>query len=837
MLRTPLRSVVLAAVLALAAPLALAQDAKKKFELGPDTRDYDQIDLLLDLDIDIEGGAIKGYAQHRLRSLVDGLKVVRMHMEDMELDGVFPGLMGGKELPAEVEDGLLTITLGRPMAKDEEIVLTIHYGGKPKSGLWFFHPTDKHPDIPVQVWSQGQGQNNRHWIPCYDLPDDRLTTTVAVTVPAGLQVLSNGAPQPVPNIPDSRMADGKQAHIWRLDRPHPSYLISLVIGTFDVVERDAAGVPQYDYVAPGWGPWCDEIFGRTPDMMGFFQDTTGEPFAWGRYSQVTVWDFSWGGMENTGATTLNMRALHKEGVRPDYTCDGLVAHELAHDWFGDLITCRTFNHMWLNEGFATYFTDLWVEHHHGVDAFRAARLRSKEAYMKGADLAKVARQALPKNPTDCADMRKHPYVKGSSALHMLRGLMGDEKFREALRTYVRDNRDKSIDSEAMRASFESVHGDDLGWFFDQWVYRSGYPELAVSSRWDKDAGALVMTVEQTQPVTATMPLFRTPVDVDITWPDGTVERRRHQLHSASHTWRIQGPGKPQLVRFDPEDWLLADVTVKQSLKAWRTQLEDDPLSVGRILAARALGGKGVKALPALLMAAREDPRFEVRAECARALGKIGGHAAGLVLQSMAEDAESRVRTAALDALGSIPAPWSGATLKSHLAEDASHYAAAAAAGALGKTKAPGAFEALEAALVRDSHRDTIRMRVMDGLKDLGDPRGAALATRYLGYEFGGGRQHRLRHSALDALVALAPADPSTHAAVARLLHDPYFRMRQWAAGHAAALGIEDAIPVLEDMAKNGIGPGVQGAAKRALAKLRAEPWMHVEKGGAKKDDE
>jgi len=800
--------------------------------LGPDTRDYDQIDLVVDLDIDIEAGAIKGFAQHRLKSLVEGLEVVHMHLEDMEVEGVFPGEMGGEELPAEVKDGILTITLGKPVAKGEEFVLTIHYGGKPKSGLWFFHPTEANPDIPLQVWSQGEGEENRHWIPCYDLPDDRLTTTIAVSVPKGLQVLSNGYPQPAPE-----MLNGKQAHIWKLDRPHPTYLITLVIGKFDVAERDAAGVKQYDYVAPGWGKWCDEIFGRTPSMMGFFQDATGEPYAWGRYSHVTVWDFSWGGMENTGATTLNMRALHKDGVRPDYTCDGLLAHELAHDWFGDLITCRTFNHMWLNEGYATYFTDLWVEYHHGVDEFRAARLRSKNAYMKGADLAKLARRALPENPTDCADMRQHPYVKGSAALHMLRGLMGDEKFHEALRAYVRDNRDKSIDSEAMRASFERVHGDDLGWFFDQWVYRSGYPELAVSSEWDKDAGALVMTVDQTQPVTSTMPLFRTPVDVEVMWPDGTVERRRHQLHSASHTWRILGPGKPKLVRFDPEDWLLADVTVKQSLKAWQTQLTDDPLSIGRILAARAMGGKGVKAIPALAAAGREDSRFEVRAECAKALGKIGGRAAGIALQAMVEDAESRVRTAVLEAMGSIPAPWSAATLKKHLAEDKSQYAAAAAAAALGKTRAPGALEALEAALARDSHRDTIRMRVMEGLESLADPRGAAPAMRYLGYEFGRGIQHRLRHAALDAVVALAPTEPSTRGAVVDLLGDPYFRMRQWAAGHAAALGIEEALPALEDMARNGIGPGVQGAAKRALAKLRAEPWKEEEKGEAKKDAE
>src|SRR5262249_36208426 len=197
-------------------------------------------------------------------------------------------------------------------------------------------------------------------------------------------------------------------------------------------------------------------------MLAFYQPSTAEPYPWGkRYSQVTVCAFLFGGMENSSATTLNMRSLHEPGVRPDYTADPLVAHELAHDWFGDLITCRTFNHSWLNEGFATYFTDLWMEHHAGRDAYDVQMLSERDAYMSGVDLKTTAEAPRPAKKTDCGDMEKHAYVKGASTLHMLRGLLGDDVFQRGIRRYVADARDKSVESEALRAAMEAESKQDL----------------------------------------------------------------------------------------------------------------------------------------------------------------------------------------------------------------------------------------------------------------------------------------------------------------------------------------------------------------------------------------
>ncbi|MCG3136025.1 MAG: hypothetical protein HMLKMBBP_03820 [Planctomycetes bacterium] len=802
----------LAALLAAPPRAVRADDVKDKANavLNADTRDYDQLDLSIDVDLDLDAQTLRGKAVHRLASMTDALSSVRMHLQDMT---VTSAAADGAACAFEQRDGLLLVALDRPRKKGEELTLSIEYGGKPTSGLWFSKPTSDRPDVPTQVFSQGQGEENRHWFPCYDLPDDRMTTSLRVVVPPGMQTLSNGDPQGVDTLPDGRLA-----HRWKLPARHPSYLVTLVVGVFHERIRDAAGVKLHDLVPPDWKDWCDEVFGRTPAMMEFFQAETGQPWAWGRrYSQVTVWDFMYGGMENTGATTLNMRALHKAGVRPDYTADGLIAHELAHQWFGDLLTCRTWNHIWLNEGYANYMTDLWVEHEQGPDAGAVAMLAEQDGYMGGADLKAVAAKPRPK-PFHCGDLKGAQYVKGASVLHMLRGLLGRDVMREGVRRYLADNRDRAVVSEDLRAALEKVSGQDLSWFFEQWVYQSGFPEISVATSWDAKDGAVHVLVSQTQPVSESLPLFRTPVDVEVRWADGTATRRRCDLFRAKHDWRIAGPGEPKLVLFDPDGWLLARVTETKDRKAWGAHLDPSVPVVSRIDAVRALGGMGVDAV-ANLSHALGDPRFEVRAEACQALGKIGGPLVADALASAAKDKDSRVRRAAANALANVPAAQSAPALRP-LLEDPSDYVAADASWALGKVKAEGAFDALVAQLARESHRDQVRQRTMDGLRELGDPRGAAVARRYLGYEWGKGIQHQLRKAALDAVVGLAPQDPETRATVLSLLDDPYFRMKSWAAEKCGDLKLAEAVPALERMQQTAVGPWVRDAAKAALGRLK-----------------
>ena len=812
--RPVVRTAALSLFLVAATPTLRADDAKPP--LDATTRDYDQIDLALDIDLDMDRGTLTGTATHKVAALRDDLRVVRMHCEDMKVQSA---TADGAACKVTQDDKILSIELDRPRKKDEPVTIAIRYGGKPTSGIWFFKPTPEHPEIPLQVYTQGEGIENRHWFPCYDEPDDRMTTSLRVTVPAGLQTLSNGLPKGTETV-----GAGRVAHTWVLDRPHPSYLVTLVVGTFHDHVRDAAGIEQHDLVPPEWKDACDEVFGRTPSMMAFFQDYTGQKFPWGRYSQVTVWDFMWGGMENTGATTLNMRALHREGVRPDYSADGLVAHELAHDWFGDLMTCRTWNHIWLNEGFASYFTDLWNGHNEGPDALAVSALGEQDGYMDGLDLKATSQRARPASRTDCGDVENHQYVKGASILHMLRGILGADTFRDGIRRYVAANHDRAVVSEDLRAAMESACGQDLGWFFDQWVYGFGVPELEVSGAWSDAEKAFVVKVAQVQPVSESMPLFITPVDVDVTWPDGRTERRRVDLRRQTQEWRIAGPGAPKRFLFDPDGWLLARIHDAKSREAWEEIAGDAKTPIAsRIRAVRALGGMGIDAIAALARSASADPQHDVRAEACEALGKNSAdHAAtyaATALAVAANDPDSRVRRAAVNALAAFPPRLAAATLTARIQSDTSAYVVADASAALGKVRAADAFDRLVATLSKDSHRDQIRQKVMDGLRELGDPRGADVARGYLAYSWGKGIQHQLRKAALDCVCALAPQAPETKAALLALLGDPYFRMKQWSAEKCADLKISDAVPALEAMAKDGIGPGVRDSAKRALERL------------------
>ncbi|MCI0341790.1 MAG: HEAT repeat domain-containing protein [Planctomycetales bacterium] len=826
---------VLGALTALLPP-ALAQEYAKPIEqpLGPETRPYDQEHLALDLRVDIERGTVEGTATHRLRVLRDGIRDLPFHGKDLEVSSATTGdpaaPPGLASVPCAVarKDDLVLVSLPRPAKLGETLEVKIRYRAAPKRGLWFFRPTKENPETPLQVWSQGQGEDNRHWIPCYDLPDDRLTTEIRATVPAGLAFVSNGEPA----APPAKAADGWETHHWRQALPHATYLVSLIAGRFDEVAEKSGAVPLQYYLPPGLGKLAPVVFGRTPKMVAFFEDYTGRKYPWPRYAQTTVWDFLWGGMENTGATTLNMRAIYDEAATPDYSADGLISHELAHMWFGDLLTCRTWAHMWLNEGFATYFTDLWFEHEKGREEFLAIR-RASQRGLASESLDRLADlpAAKPGEPRDMSGGKA--YSRGAAVLHQLRHLLGDDVFREGIRRWVKDHPHEVVVSEQLREAMEAVSGRDLSWFFEQWVYGSGFPDFVVRADWEEGTKTLVLRARQSQPVRGGVGLFRTPVEVEAV-AAGTTWRHRLEIHRDYHEWRIPLPGKPDRVRWDRGAWVLSRVDFRKPLAWWAAQLRDDDDATGRIEAAEALADFGAEAVAPLSSAATGDKMWAVRKAAVEALPKAGGAAARPALTLAASDAESRVRTAAVKALGELPgaASESDALLLARLREDGKEYVRAAAAEALGKSKAPGALEALKQALSIESHRDEIRTAAVKALAALGEKGAVGDIRPFVEYAWGKGGQHALRREALAALVSLAKADPQTVPTLARLARDPYFRMRGWALDHlkgyapkpgSGASAPKEVVEAVRWIAENDPIPGNRDSAKAALRDLLGTP--------------
>jgi len=476
----PPRCATTLALLLTFAAAARAADAP----LDATTRDFDQIHLKLEVEPKIREATVEGVATLTFAALVKDFRRLRLHCEDTKVLAVTDSR--GRPLGFSIEAGILGVDLADPLAKGAEETVTIVYRSKPRSGLWFHAPTEAHPHVPLSVYSQGQGTENRHWIPCYDEPDDRLTVEMDITIERPLRTVSNGM-----YLKEEYLEGNRRKDHWKLEQRIPTYLITLAAGPYDYWLDD--GKPFVEFWAfEGRIDEAKHALRDTRKMIECFEEITGVAYPYERYAQVFVWDFLFGGMENATATTLNMRALHGPETEPNYSAESLVAHELAHQWFGDLLTCRTWHHIWLNEGFATYFADLWFERSKGEEEFRFRRFRQNLGYReKTPEPEGLGLTRDPRGDRPLELFGGKQYDRGAAILHMLRHEVGDRAFFAAIRGYAKKHADSGVTSEDFRRCVETAARRDLSWFFDQWVYGAGYPRLVVSWRHVPDAGEVV----------------------------------------------------------------------------------------------------------------------------------------------------------------------------------------------------------------------------------------------------------------------------------------------------------------------------------------------------------
>ncbi|HEU4394675.1 MAG TPA: M1 family aminopeptidase, partial [Planctomycetota bacterium] len=745
-------------------------------------------------------------------SLADPLRVLRLHCLDTEVLAAADG--AGRPLAFALADGVLRLTLAEPLARGAESEATIRYRSRPKHGLYFHAPTPAYPGTPLEMYSQGQGSDNRRWFPCYDLPDDRATVEVIATVPEALRTVGNGV------LAGSRPAGpGLREDTWRLDRPVPAYLVSLIAGRYETATTRVGDVPLEVHAPPGRLDEARNGCENTAKMMEFFNAYTGVPYPYPRYAQTLVWDFVYGGMENASATTMNYRLMHPLDARPNYSGDGLVAHELAHQWFGDLLTCRTWDDIWLNEGFATYFTDLFVEHFEGADEFAIDRRRQNRGYMDGTpqpeDLKLVP---APRGDRPLELFGGKQYSRGAAILHQLRIEIGPDAFREGIRRYCRAHADSAVTSEDLRRAMEGAAGRDLRWFFDQWVYGAGYP--AIRATLDAPAGKPArLVLEQVQePGGGQAAAFR------ITVPIRAVARDR--VHRADLVLRMRKQEfeipleAPEVVRLGDGGGLFARVNFEQDAAAWARCLRMDTDVAGRMDAVEGLAAAPGDPGPEIARALAEDPCWAVREIAARCLAGVPGPASlGALLTAAGSDPDARVREEALKSLAGRTRDEAAAAARKAMESDSSPYVRAAAARAYGKFHGEGAFEALSALLEMESHRDCVRAGALDGLRALGDRRALDLARVHLRYDTPRGDQHQRREAALGVLLGIAPDDAATHATVVGLLDDPWHRMRSAAADAAGNYGMRTAEPTLRRMVESEPFDGAKAAAKAALEKI------------------
>ncbi|HVV49028.1 MAG TPA: M1 family metallopeptidase, partial [Polyangia bacterium] len=575
----------------------------------------------LDWEVDLPARRLAGTATLTLAARRAGLAAVSFDAVELDVEGV---TVGGRAAGFDNDGQTLRVTLPEPAAEEVPIEVAVRYQCRPRRGLYFVGPDAAHPDRPALCWTQGQDDDARCFWPCLDQPIDKFTTEVICTAPAGLFVLSNGDLRERTDLPGGRATRWHYA----LALPQPAYLLTLVVGPFAEL-RDRAprtGVDVYAYCAPGREADARRSVARTGAMIDHFSEKIGVPYPHARYSQIFVPEFIFGGMENTSATTLTDLTLLDERAALDHDVDGLVSHELAHQWWGDLLTCREWSEAWLNEGFATYFEYVWREHAKGRDEADHELLADTDGYL--AEAGRYQRPVVCRQydePIHIFDA--HLYEKGGRVLHMLRHALGDGAFWRALGHYARKHARGSVETRDLARAIEEVTGRGVEQALDRWIARPGHPELEGRWSWDEGRKVGTLALAQKQAVTPETPLFELSATVRFEI-DGRTRDERITVREAAHSFEIPLPARPTQVIFDPGDVLLKTIKLEKNGALWRRQLAAATLGIDRVLAARALAEQpDPPNIEALAAALADDPFWGVRGAAARALGKTRREAA------------------------------------------------------------------------------------------------------------------------------------------------------------------------------------------------------------------
>jgi aminopeptidase N len=784
------------------------------------TRQYDLQHLRLDLAFDWDAKSVAGTATHTLAPLLPGVDALVFNAAELDVRKV---RVNGAERPFSLDPQAetLTVKLDRGYGPQDRLEVAIDYSARPEGGLYFVGPDAGYPKKPRQIYSQGEPDLNRHWFPTWDYPNDRTTTEMIATVKRPLSVVGNGKLLEVTDRPD-----GRRTYHWRMDVPHTTYLVSVAIGDFTKVTDTWRGIPVEYHVPPG----TDEAttrrsFGDTPKILEFFSQATGRPYPYAKYAQSAVIDYMWGGMENISATTQTARTLHDARAEVDSPSEGLVAHETAHQWFGDLLTCEDWSNTWLNEGFADYFTALYVRSAHGEDEFAWEIDDLRRSYLGEAE-RDYRRPIVDRRYADPIDMfDRHSYEKGALVLHTLHYLLGEEGWSKGIRAYVERFAGQTVTTPDFQGAVETATGVSLGPLFEQYVYGAGHPELKVKWDYQPDTRQVHLEIRQTQKLEGQTGLFSFPLEVALVGERETAVRRVPVAARDFQDLYIPSDERPRTVVLDPEGWILKTVDFTKPAAEWTVQLTASKPLAARIEAIRALGDLGGdEAVAALGRALREEPFHGAREEAAKALGKIAKDPALEALRGGLADKDSRVRTEVLEALGAFPDHRELIPiLRRALETDDSYAARAAAAGALGelKKRRDEVAPALIAALSQESFREQVRGAAIQSLAKVDPARAWDHAVRLAKY----GAPIDSRSSALEALVNIQKEDSHRRDEVRKILEgyldDPYYSLREGAYRRLGELGDPAAIPAIERRARLEVDGRQRRNAEKAVEKIRA----------------
>jgi aminopeptidase N len=602
-------------------------------------RVFDLLHQRIAIGFDLAQHAVNGEVTTRLVVTAAPTDTIRLDASNLTIDAARDA--AGQPLRFTSDTSSVTVHLAKRAQRGDTVQFILQYHGHPERGMYFV------PRRPT-MWTQGEAIETPSWVPTYNAPNDKTTWEILVTADTGMSVLSNGRLVEVTKTPDGR----QQVWHWSQEKPASTYLYSIVAARFAVLRDNWRGIPVEYWTSPDTIDATWRTFGETPSMIETYSRVLGVNFPWAKYDQAIIPDFTYGGMENVSATTQTDLALHGVSGEPERSGRSLDAHELAHQWFGDLTTTATWAHAWLNEGLTTYMESIHEEQSRGREAAQWNWINEQQQAME-ADLNQQRPLVFGERPgTDPIQIffSGHVYPKGAQLAHQLRRLVGDSLFWAGMHRFLTDNAYKPVETADYAIAMEKATHRDLDWFFDQWAYGIGYPKVKVARSWNSRAGRLQLTVDETQAIDSTHPLFRFPVTVRVVTRDSVV---RHEIMvTARHqTFDIPLPSAPLTFRFDEGGWLLGTVTTDQTPAQLADMARHDLDFTARWWALRQLVGSADPAAhDARRLIALNDENPHMRAEAVRQLG-LESSADGLSLVRAAlADPSSAVRASGIEAL-------------------------------------------------------------------------------------------------------------------------------------------------------------------------------------------
>ena len=789
------------------------------------SRNYDLQHSKIALRFDLEQKKVIGEVTHWLSILRDGTAEIAFDSVGLTIHSVTLNKSAAK---FETTADKLLVSLTAAVKTGDKFEITIRYEGKPSKGMYFILPDKDYPDRPKQIWTQGESEDTRYYLPTYDYPNDRLTTETILTVPASWLTVSNGK---LMSVTDA--GKGLKTWFWKESVPSSTYLITVVAGEFDEVKDSWRGIPLTYYAPKGRGDRLSINYGRTPAMMDLFVRKFGVEYPWEKYSQAMVDDFVAGGMENSSATTNNSSSLVHPKLAPEYLNgeDELISHELAHQWFGDLVTCKDWGNVWLNEGFASFGEILWTEAHYGKEQADYERWRGFREWFGEINLYD---KPIVRHDFDAAvdEFDGNAYGKSGWVLYMLRQQIGEDAFYAGLKRYLEVNRGKNAVTADLAKAVEDATHLNIDEFLGQWIYGAGAPRFELSYTYDSEKQQVALTVKQTQKVDGRVGIFREPVEVEITTASGpklypiTVSKTYQVFTFPSDT-------APLMVLFDHGGQILKSANFHREKKEWLYQAKHASEVSDRAEAVVVLGKiKGdEEILGTLGDVLRNDKFWGVRATAADALGQLGGAAAAKILLDAADSNEQPwLRSRIVTALGNFPGNSTVIEkLETIAKQDRSYRARAAALQALGQLKTPNALATLEAAVAADSPDGFLRKAALRSFGSLGDDKAVPLLLEWTK----AGKPIDARTAAIYSLARLQKDDQEITQKIASYLAEVHFPVRMASIYALGWRGDASAIPALESLLKSDdlsieMVPMIKNQIARLKKPAAAKPQAHAD---------